>query len=69
MKRILFGCDGKEPHHDTLHRLGIEVADKNSVIGAFGLAAEFGATVETPPRTAWKGTPLHELRLEDRTAT
>ena len=26
----------------------------------------FGAPIEKPPRTTWKGTPLHELWLMDR---
>jgi len=29
----------------------------------------FGAPVETPPRTTWKGTPLHELWLKDPDGT
>ena len=36
-----------------------------AVIDAYTRAAAFGAQVEKPPRTTWKGTPLHELWLKD----
>jgi len=62
---VLLASDGKELHHDTLYHLGIEVADKDAVVVAFDLARKFGAAVEKPPRTIWKGTPLHELWLKD----
>ena len=62
---VLLVSDGKALHHDTLYHLGIEVADKAAVVGAFHRAREFGATIEKPPRTTWKGTPLHELWLAD----
>lgn len=62
---VLLVSDGKELHHDTLYHLGIGVADKAAVIDAYHRAVAFGAHVEKPPRTTWKGTPLHELWLKD----
>ena len=62
---VLLVSDGKELHHDTLYHLGIEVADKAGVIDAYHRAGALGAPVEKPPRTTWKGTPLHELWLKD----
>ena len=35
------------------------------MIDAYRRAGAFGAAVEKPPRTTWKGTPLHELWLKD----
>ena len=62
---VLLVSDGKELHHDTLYHLGIGVADKAAVIRAHELARAAGLTVTKPPRTTWRGTPLHELWLED----
>jgi catechol 2,3-dioxygenase-like lactoylglutathione lyase family enzyme len=62
---VLLVSDGKELHHDTLYHLGIAVADKTAVIRAYELARAAGAKVQKPPRTTWRGTPLHELWLED----
>lgn len=62
---VLLLADGKELHHDTLYHLGLEVADREAVIDAFHLARAIDAYVEKPPRTTWKGTPLHELWLKD----
>ncbi len=62
---VLLVADGKELHQDTLYHLGVEVANKAEVIDAYHLAASFAATIEKPPRTTWKGTPLHELWLRD----
>jgi arsenate reductase len=62
---VLLVADGKELHHDTLYHLGIEVADRAAVIEAFKRARDFGCHIGKPPRTTWKGTPLHELWLED----
>jgi arsenate reductase len=62
---VLVVSDGKELHHDTLYHLGIAVADKATVIRVYGLAKAAGLTVSRPPRTTWRGTPLHELWLED----
>ncbi|MEQ8357077.1 MAG: VOC family protein [Kiloniellaceae bacterium] len=62
---VLVVADGKELHHDTLYHLGIGMADRNAVVDAYHSAVAFGAAVEMPPRTTWKGTPLHELWLKD----
>lgn len=62
---VLLVSDGKELHHDTLYHLGVAVADKAAVIRAGALAREAGVKVVKPPRTTWRGTPLHELWLED----
>jgi protein-tyrosine-phosphatase/catechol 2,3-dioxygenase-like lactoylglutathione lyase family enzyme len=62
---VLLVADGKPLHHDTLYHLGVEVADRNAVIDAYHRAGAFDAAVEKPPRTTWKGTPLHELWLKD----
>ncbi len=62
---VLLVSDGKELHHDTLYHLGIAVADKAAVVRAYELARTAGLTVTKPPRTTWRGTPLHELWLED----
>ncbi len=62
---VILVSDGKELHHDTLYHLGVGVADKAAVIRAGALARAAGVTVVKPPRTTWRGTPLHELWLED----
>lgn len=62
---VLLVSDGKALHHDTLYHLGIGVADRQSVVDAYHKALAFGAPIEKPPRTTWKGTPLHELWLTD----
>jgi protein-tyrosine-phosphatase/catechol 2,3-dioxygenase-like lactoylglutathione lyase family enzyme len=66
---VLVVADGKELHHDTLYHLGIGVTDKAAVIGAYRLAREAGLPIEKPPRTTWRGTPLHELWLTDPDGT
>jgi len=66
---VLLVSDGKELHHDTLYHLGIGVADRDAVVDAYHRAVTFGAHVEKPPRTTWKGTPLHELWLKDPDGT
>lgn len=62
---VLLVSDGKELHHDTLYHLGIGVPDRAAVVDAFHRAHSTGAHIEKPPRTTWKGTPLHELWLKD----
>lgn len=62
---VLLVSDGKTLHQDTLYHLGIGVADRQAVIDAYHQALAFGAQIEKPPRTTWKGTPLHELWLKD----
>jgi len=62
---VLLVSDGKTLHHDTLYHLGIAVADRGTVIEAYERALAIGLSVAKPPRTTWKGTPLHELWLSD----
>jgi arsenate reductase len=62
---VILVSDGKELHRDTLYHLGVAVADKHAVVRAFAQARDAGFTVHKPPRTTWRGTPLHELWLED----
>lgn len=66
---MLVVADDNELHHDTLYHLGIAVADRAAVIDAYTRALAFGAHIEKPPRTTWKGTPLHELWLKDPDGT
>ncbi|MDZ7710816.1 MAG: VOC family protein [Roseovarius sp.] len=66
---VLVVADGKDLHHDTLYHLGIALPDKAAVIDAYHRAVAFGAHVDKPPRTTWKGTPLHELWLTDPDGT
>jgi len=66
---VLMVSDGMALHHDTLYHLGIALPDKAAVIDAYHRAAALGARVEKPPRTTWKGTPLHELWLADPDGT
>ena len=62
---VIVVCDGMELHHDTLYHLGIAVDDKAAVVEAFRRANRAGIEVSKPPRTTWRGTPLHELWLKD----
>jgi arsenate reductase len=57
--------DGMELHQDTLYHLGVEVPDRAAVIDAHHARAAAGFPVHKPARTTWRGTPLHELWLED----
>ncbi len=57
--------DGLQLHHDTLFHLGVEVPDKQSLINAYHRAVEADFPIHKPPRTTWRGTPLHELWLKD----
>ena len=66
---VLVVADGKDLHHDTLYHLGLALPDKAGVIDAYHRAVAFGAHVDKPPRTTWKGTPLHELWLTDPDGT
>ena len=66
---VVVVADGKELHHDTLYHLGIGVADRAAVVAAWSHAEAAGIPVVKPPRTTWRGTPLHELWLEDPDGT
>ncbi|MEZ4321625.1 MAG: VOC family protein [Myxococcota bacterium] len=62
---VILVSDGLELHHDTLYHLGIELPSRDAVIDAHRRAVSAGFTVKKPARTTWRGTPLHELWLED----
>lgn len=66
---VLLVSDGKELNHDTLYHLGMGVKDKQKVIEFYHSAKENGLHIEKPPRTTWRGTPLHELWLKDPDGT
>lgn len=66
---VLMVSDGMALHHDTLYHLGIALPDKAAVIEAYHRAKDIDAVVTKPPRTTWKGTPLHELWLTDPDGT
>jgi len=66
---VLLVNDGMTLHHDTLFHLGMGVADRHTVIRAYHSARENGLHIEKPPRTTWRGTPLHELWLKDPDGT
>lgn len=66
---VLLVSDGKDLHHDTLYHLGIGVESKLKVIEFYHSAKENGFHIEKPPRTTWRGTPLHELWLKDPDGT
>jgi catechol 2,3-dioxygenase-like lactoylglutathione lyase family enzyme len=51
----------------SLYHLGLGVADKAAVIESYHRARSAGAEIVKPPRTTWRGTPLHELWLRDPT--
>ena len=51
----------------SLYHLGLGVADKAAVIESYHRARAAGAKIAEPPRTTWRGTPLHELWLRDPT--
>ena len=49
----------------SLYHLGLCVACKDDVIAAFYAGQAAGVEIVKPPRTTWRGTPLHELWLRD----
>jgi catechol 2,3-dioxygenase-like lactoylglutathione lyase family enzyme len=51
----------------SLYHLGLGMADKAAIIEAYQRAQQAGAEIVKPPRTTWRGTPLHELWLRDPT--
>ncbi|CUA99707.1 VOC family protein [Thiomonas bhubaneswarensis] len=51
----------------SLYHLGLGVAGKAQVIEAYHAAVAAQAEIVKPPRTTWRGTPLHELWLRDPT--
>lgn len=51
----------------SLYHLGLGVIDRDAVIESYHRARNAGAVIVKPPRTTWRGTPLHELWLRDPT--
>lgn len=66
---VIMVAEGKDLHHDTLYHLGIALPDRAAVIDTYQCAVALGVHIEKPPRTTWKGTPLHELWLTDPDGT
>ncbi|WP_280950288.1 VOC family protein [Pseudotabrizicola sediminis] len=66
---VIMVADGTDLHHDTLYHLGLALPDRDAVVNAYHRALAIGASVEKPPRTTFKGTPLHELWLTDPDGT
>ena len=63
---VLLVNDSEQPLDTySLYHLGLGVADKAQVIAAYHAAMAAGAPIVKPPRTTWRGTPLHELWLRD----
>lgn len=51
----------------SLYHLGLGVPDRAAVIKSYHRALAAGAEIVKPPRSTWRGTPLHELWLRDPT--
>ena len=49
----------------ALYHLGVDVGSREAVVDAHRRAVAAGWTLRRPARTTWRGTPLHELWLED----
>lgn len=66
---VLLVADDMTLNHDTLYHLGVGMATREQVVEAYHSAVKHGFHVEKPPRTTWRGTPLHELWLKDPDGT
>jgi len=66
---VLLVSDGKKLNNDTLYHLGMGVCSKERVVEFYKSAVENQLPIEKPPRTTWRGTPLHELWLKDPDGT
>lgn len=64
---LLVNDSGKSLDTYSLYHIGLGVPDKAAVIESYVRAMAQGATIVKPPRTTWRGTPLHELWLRDPT--
>lgn len=62
---LLVNDSGKPLDTYSLYHIGLGVSDKAAVIESFHRAVALGVPVIKPPRTTWRGTPLHELWLRD----
>jgi catechol 2,3-dioxygenase-like lactoylglutathione lyase family enzyme len=62
---LLVNDKGEKLDTYSLYHLGIGVAAREAVIESYHRARLAGAEIVKPPRTTWRGTPLHELWLRD----
>lgn len=51
----------------SMYHIGLGVSNKAAVIESYFRAKANGLEIIKPPRTTWRGTPLHELWLRDPT--
>ena len=64
---LLVNDSGKALDTYSQYHIGLGVPDKASVIESYRRAKAQGVPIVKPPRTTWRGTPLHELWLRDPT--
>lgn len=64
---LLINDSGKPLDIYSLYHIGLGVSDKAAVIESYFRAKASSAQIVKPPRTTWRGTPLHELWLRDPT--
>lgn len=64
---LLVNDSGKPLDTYSLYHIGLGVSDKAAVIESYLRAKAQGVPIVKPPRTTWRGTPLHELWLRDPT--
>ena len=64
---LLVNDSGKPLDTYSLYHIGLGVPDKAAVIESYVRAKAQGVPIVKPPRTTWRGTPLHELWLRDPT--
>ncbi|WP_308389116.1 VOC family protein [Acidithiobacillus sp. AMEEHan] len=65
---VILVNDREEPLDTySLYHVGLGVGSKAAVIETYHRAVAAGAEVVKPPRSTWRGTPLHELWLRDPT--
>ena len=64
---LLVNDSGKPLDTYSLYHIGLGVRDKAAVLESYFRAKANGTPIVKPPRTTWRGTPLHELWLRDPT--
>ncbi|MDO8437979.1 MAG: VOC family protein [Nitrosomonadaceae bacterium] len=64
---LLINDSDKPLDTHSLYHIGLGVSDKAAVVESYFRAKANGAQIVKPPRTTWRGTPLHELWLRDPT--
>lgn len=65
---VLLVNDSDEPLDTySLYHVGLGVQNKAAVVESYHRAKALGVPIVKPPRTTWRGTPLHELWLRDPT--